>query len=95
MTTNFVSMKKENEATKTLLDQTKNILDQTEFILATTRRYLDEETTLRQAHEEIEMKLTLISEELIATLGETVSDISQLRKKIKRKSNLQLLNKHT
>jgi len=95
LTTNFMSMKKENEATKTLLDQSKSVLEQTEIVLATTQRNLDEETILRKAHQETEEKLNVVGGELITTLGRTVDDIGQLRKKIRRKSDLQSLNRNT
>jgi kinesin family protein 11 len=95
LTTSFMSMKKENEATKTLLDQTNSILEQTEIVLATTQRNLDEETILRKAYQETEEKLNIVGGELITTLGRTVDDISQLRKKIRRKSDLQSFNRNT
>jgi kinesin family protein 11 len=95
ITTTFMSMKKENEVTKALLDQTKNVLDQTEIVLASTQRNLTEETTLRKAHQETEEKLSAVGGELITTLGMTVDDIGQLRKKVRRKSDLQSLNRNT
>ncbi|KAH7333492.1 P-loop containing nucleoside triphosphate hydrolase protein [Rhexocercosporidium sp. MPI-PUGE-AT-0058] len=52
LTTNFVSTKEENEATKTLLDKTNSVLEQTEIVLATTQTNLDKETILRKAHQE-------------------------------------------
>jgi kinesin family protein 11 len=94
LTTSFMSMKKDNEATKATLDQTKSVLEQTEIVLATTQKNLDEEAILRKAHQETEEKLNVVGGELIATLGETVEDIGQLRKKIKRKSDLQSLNRN-
>jgi kinesin family protein 11 len=95
LTTSFMSMKKENEATKTLLDQTNCVLEQTEIVLATTQRNLDEETILRKAYQETEEKLNIVGGELITTLGRTVDDIGQLRKKIRRKSDLQSFNRNT
>jgi kinesin family protein 11 len=95
LTTSFMSMKKENEATETLLDQTNSVLEQTEIVLATTQRNLEEETILRKAHQETEEKLNIVGGELITTLGRTVDDISQLRKKIRRKSDLQSFNRNT
>ena len=92
LTTNFMFMKKEKRGDKVALDQTKSVLEHTEIVLATTQRNLDEETILRKAHQETEEKLNVVGEELIITLGRTVDDIGQLRKKIRRKSDLQSLN---
>jgi kinesin family protein 11 len=91
--TAFLGMKKDNELTKTQLDETKGVLDQTEIVLSATRKMLAEETDLRKAHQETEEKLTEIGSELIDKLGRTVKDVSGLHAKNRRKSDLQTLNR--
>jgi kinesin family protein 11 len=95
LTSNFMNLKKDNEATKVVLDETKNVLDQTEFVLANTRQNLIEEEMLRKAHQETEKKLNVVGGELISTLGKTVHDVGGLHDKNRRKSDLQSLNRNT
>ena len=95
LTSNFMNLKKDNEATKVILDETKSILDQTEFVLANTRQNLAEEEMLRKAHQETEEKLNVVGSELISTLGKTVHDVGGLHDKNRRKSDLQSLNRNT
>jgi kinesin family protein 11 len=94
LTSSFMNLKKDNEATKVVLDETKGVLDQTEFVLAKTRQHLAEEEMLRKAHQETEEKLNMVSGELISTLGKTVLDVDGLHDKNRRKSNLQSLNRN-
>lgn len=93
LTSNFMTLKKDNEATKVMLDDTKNVLEQTEFVLENTRQSLAEETLLRKAHQHTEEQLSAVGTELISTLGKTVNDVGGLHAKNKRKSDLQMLNR--
>ncbi|KAK7718332.1 Kinesin-related motor protein [Diaporthe eres] len=95
LTSSFMGLKKEHEGTKAQLDETQGVLDQTELVLAATRKTLAEETQLREAHQKTEEKLTTVGGELINTLKKTVGDVSGLRAKNKRKSDLQDLNRST
>ncbi|EKD21791.1 uncharacterized protein L3040_005301 [Drepanopeziza brunnea f. sp. 'multigermtubi'] len=95
LTSNFMTMKKENENTKSILDETKDILEQTETVLANTRQNLAEETVLRKAHQETEEQLSTVGGELLSTLGRTVHDVGGLHAKNRRKSDLQSLNRNT
>lgn len=95
LTSSFMGLKKEHEGTKAQLDETQGVLDQTELVLAATRKTLAEETQLREAHQKTEEKLTTMGEELMSTLKKTVGDVSGLRAKNKRKSDLQDLNRST
>ncbi|KAG9237089.1 P-loop containing nucleoside triphosphate hydrolase protein [Amylocarpus encephaloides] len=95
LTCNFMTLKKEHEGTKLVLDDTKGILEQTEDVLTNTRHSLAEETVLRKAHQETEKKLSLVGSELISTLGLTVKDVGGLHDKNRRKSHLQSLNRNT
>ncbi|CZT13544.1 related to chromosome-associated kinesin KIF4 [Rhynchosporium agropyri] len=81
LTTNFMSMKKENEATKTLLDKTKNVLEQTEIVLATTQRNLGQETILREAHQETEQKLNVVGGALSLLLEELSTTLVNFARK--------------
>ena len=93
LTTNFNCLKKENEATKVTLQGTEDILIKTESVLTLTRQNLTEETAYRKAHQLTENKLKNIGSDMISTLGRTTSDINNLRSKIRRKSDLQSLNR--
>ncbi|KAF6804594.1 kinesin related protein 2 [Colletotrichum musicola] len=93
LTSSFMGLKKDHEGTKIQLDETQGVLDQTELVLAATRKSLAEETHIRKAHQETEEKLAEVGGELIATLQKTVSDVDGLRKKNKRKSDLQSINR--
>ena len=95
LTSNFMTLKKDHEGTKTILDDTKTVLEQTEFVLANTRQTLAEETLLRKAHQETEEQLKVVGSELITTLSKTVDDVGGLHAKNKRKSDLHMLNRNS
>jgi kinesin family member 11 len=92
--TNFQILKKDNEATRSYLDETKEVLDKTEIVLASTKENLAEETYIRKAHEETEVQLSNIGTELISTLGRTTADVGGLHSKLRRRSDLQALNRN-
>lgn len=93
LTNAFNNVKKDNERVKLILDETKGVLEKTEFVLANTRMNLAEETMLRKAHQNTENQLLSIGDDLITTLGKTVSDVGGLRSKIQRKSELESANR--
>ncbi|KAF2635453.1 kinesin family protein-like protein [Massarina eburnea CBS 473.64] len=93
ITTNFQTLKKDNEQTRLTLEGTKGILEKTEAVLNLTRQNLSEETELRKAHARTEGQLADIGYDMISTLGKTTSDINGLRSKIRRKSELQSHNR--
>ncbi len=93
LTSNFHSLKKDNEATRMVLDGTKSLLEKTEVVLTHTRQSLAEETVLRKAHEQTEDKLASIGQDLISSLGRTTTDIDGLHSKIRRKSDMQSVNR--
>ena len=93
LTNNFNFLKKDSDSTKQNLDETKDVLQKTEIVLANTRQNLVEETKLRKAYQVTEGQLKTVGEELISTLGNTVSDVDGLHSKITRKSDLQNLNR--
>ncbi|KAF2102371.1 kinesin heavy chain [Rhizodiscina lignyota] len=93
LTTNFNSLKKDNEATKLVLDGTRSILEKTEVVLAHTKNSLSQETKLRKAHEATESNLAEIGHDLISTLGRTTTDIDGLHSKLRRRSDLQSTNR--
>lgn len=93
LTSNFSSLKKDNEYTKQILDDTKNLLEKTEFVLENTRHNLAEESVLRKSHQFTEEKLTAIGGQLITTLEKTLADNGSLYSKIHRKSDLHALNR--
>ncbi|KAH0566044.1 hypothetical protein GP486_000565 [Trichoglossum hirsutum] len=94
ITSNFNNLKKDNEATKAMLDQTKGVLEKTEIVLAATKKNLAEETALREAHQHTEEKLIVVGNELLSTLHSTVSDVEGLHSKLRRRSDLQALNRN-
>ncbi|KAL5471640.1 hypothetical protein PMIN07_001478 [Paraphaeosphaeria minitans] len=93
LTTNFQTLKKDNESIKLNLEGTKGLLEKTEAVLAMTRKDLAEETEVRKAHARTEGELAEIGQNMISTLGKTTSDIDALRSKIRRKSELQSQNR--
>ncbi|OAA46958.1 kinesin related protein 2 [Metarhizium rileyi] len=93
MNTFITGLKKDHDGLKAQLDNTKGVLDQTEIVLSATRRTLAEESQIRRAHEQTEEKLTEIGGQLINKLHKTVNDVTGLRAKNKRKSDLQVLNR--
>ncbi|KAF2436839.1 kinesin family protein-like protein [Tothia fuscella] len=93
LTTNFNSLKKDNEMTKMMLDGTKSILEKTQAVLDHTKQDLNDQTVLREAHQKTEEHLANLGESLISTLGQTTSDIGGLQSKLRRRSNLQSLNR--
>ena len=93
LTSNFNILKKDNDGIKQLLDDTNGVLEKTEIVLADTRQNLVEETALRRAHQSTEEQLSNVGGELISTLEKTVSDVGGLQSKIRRKSDLQSLNR--
>ena len=93
LTTNFQTLKKDNETTKMMLDGTKSILEKTEAVLAHTRRNLAEEIALRKAHEYTEENLINVGHDLLSTLGQTTSDIGDLHSKLQRTSHLHSVNR--
>lgn len=95
LTVNFMTLKKDHEGTRATLDETKSVLDQTEFVLANTRQSLAEESLLRKAHEQTEEQLNAVGTELISTLTKTVDDVGGLHSKLRRRSDLQSLNRNT
>lgn len=88
LTTNFSSLKKENDGTKLVLDNTKALLEKTESVLAMTRAELAEETTLREAHQMTEEELNIVGSQLLTTIGRTVEDVGGLHSKLDREAVL-------
>lgn len=93
LTSSFNNLKKDNESTKVALDGAQDVLEKTEIALEHTRRSLAEEQVLREAHQQTEQQLTKTGHELISTLGQTTADISNLHSKLRRRSDLQSLNR--
>lgn len=93
LTSSFMGLRKEHDATRAQLDETRGLLDQTELVLATTRRSLAEETHLRMAHQETEAQLTRVGDALLGTLRRTVTDVGGLHAKDRRRSDLQSINR--
>lgn len=90
----FMELKKELEGTKGVLEETKGELQRTESDLSGTRKDLANETVLRKAHQSTEDELDSIGHGLISKLGETVSDVGGLHAKIRRMTDLEVVN-HT
>lgn len=93
LTSNFSSLKKENEQARLMLDGTKSLLEKTEIVLTHTKKSLADETLLRKAHQQTEAKLAGIGKDLISTLGKASGDVEGLHSKLRRRSDLQSLNR--
>ncbi|KAK5702300.1 Kinesin-related motor protein, partial [Elasticomyces elasticus] len=95
LTSNFNSLKADNEETQAALRNTNDILEKTEIVLNDTKATLEEEETLRKAHEETEAQLYNAGTGLLSTLGNTVGDVEGLHAKIQRKRELAALNQES
>ena len=95
LTSNFNSLKADNEETQVALRNTNDILEKTEIVLNDTKATLEEEETLRKAHEATEAQLYNAGTGLISTLGNTVGDVEGLHAKIQRKRELAALNQES
>nr|POF15446.1 kinesin-like protein bimc [Quercus suber] len=93
LSTNFQSLKRDNEQTRMLLDGTKSVLDRTEIVLAHTKRNLSDEAHLREAHENTEARLAAVGEDLLGTLDTTTDHVDRLHSKLRRRSELQSANR--
>ena len=94
LTNNFATLKKNNEATKQALGETSEVLEKTEIVLADTKQNLEDETLLRKAHEATEEALICQGDELLSTLDRTVKDVGGLHAKLRRRSDLQSMNRN-
>ncbi|KAG0636196.1 P-loop containing nucleoside triphosphate hydrolase protein [Tuber brumale] len=88
----FLELKKELEGTKGVLEVTKGELRKAEVDLSSTRKDLADETVLREAHEKTEEELKDVGQKLITRLDETVHDVSGLHAKIRRMTDLEVVN---
>ena len=88
LTSNFDTLRKDSETTKGVLDSTKSLLEETTALLANTRRMLNEETFVRQQHECTEQQLTNLNQQLVTTLGDSITDNTGLYSKLRRRSEL-------
>lgn len=95
LTSNFNNLKKDNEGRRVALNNTNDILEKTEIVLSQTKANLEEEETLRHAHQNTEARLHGIGTELLSTLNQTVGDVNDLHAKIQRKDDLHFLNRNT
>lgn len=93
LTTNFQSVKRDNERTRQQLEGTRSVLDKTELVLTHTKRSLADETGLRQAHEQTEAKLHEVGQDLLGTLETTTNHVDRLHSKLRRRSDLQSANR--
>jgi kinesin family protein 11 len=93
LTSNFMNLKKDNEATKHALEKTQDILEKTEIVLKDTDQNLAEEKLLRKAHQRTEAQLQDVGGALISTIQHAVSDIGALHAKNRRQSDLHHLNR--
>ncbi|KJX97798.1 kinesin family protein [Zymoseptoria brevis] len=93
VTSNFQTMKKDNEQTRLTLEGTKDVLTRTEIVLEHAKQSLAEETQLRKAHAETEEKLAGLGGDLLSTLETTTNHVDKLHSKLKRRSDLQSINR--
>jgi kinesin family protein 11 len=93
LTSNFMNLKKDNEATKSAMEKTNDVLEKTEIVLKDTEQHLAEEALMRKAHQSTEAELQNIGGSLISTIQHAVSDIGALHAKNRRQSDLHHLNR--
>jgi len=73
-------------------EETKEVLKSTEIALSETTTKLEEETTLKKAHQKTETELDAAAHDLLATARSTTSDIEGLRAKIGRMAYVEVEN---
>lgn len=95
LTNSFNSLKRDNETTRLALESTKDVLLKTEIVLRNTEQLLNEETKMRKAHQATENELHGLGTGLITKLDESVQDLDSLHSKLRRRSDLHLLNRQT
>ncbi|KAJ5734020.1 hypothetical protein N7493_002806 [Penicillium malachiteum] len=95
LTGSFKTLKEDNESTQNTLRSTRGVLAQTEQSLKSASEKLDEETTVRKAHQSTENKLRELGADLLAILDGTVEDVDGLHAKIERKDDLETDNRQT
>lgn len=88
LTNSFNAQRKDSELTRQELSTTKDLLEQTDEILAQTKQSLEEETTVRRAHQMTEKRLQLLGGELLDTVTTTKRDVNSLHAKVDRKQKL-------
>ncbi|KAK0881689.1 Kinesin-related motor protein [Friedmanniomyces endolithicus] len=93
LTTTSQLMKRDTEQTRMMLEGTKSVLEKTEIVLAHTKQSLAEENELRRAHQQTEEKLAAVGEDLLGTLGTTTDHVDRLHSKLRRRSDLQSVNR--
>lgn len=95
LTSNFNSLKNDNDELHTSLEQARDIVEKTEIVLKSTQQNLEEETLLRKAHQETEGQLHTIGTGLLSTVEKSVDDVNGLHSKLRRRSDLHALNRET
>ncbi|EME48975.1 hypothetical protein DOTSEDRAFT_40227 [Dothistroma septosporum NZE10] len=93
LTSSFQVLKKDNEQTRSFLESTNSVLAKTELVLEHTKQVLAEETGLRKAHEDMEEKLAVLGGDLLNTLDTTTTHVDKLHSKLRRRSDLQDVNR--
>lgn len=91
--TNFNSLNKENQATKSALEKASRALEQTEGLLRETKQNLEDEKHVRGHHEKTEEELAQLGQSLISTLGQTTADIGNLHFKVQNMSAVNSANR--
>lgn len=95
LTNNFTLLKRDTEATRTILESTKDVLVKTEVVLANTHEMLADENALREAHQATEEELFGQGTELVSTIGQSLNDINGLQAKLRRRSDLHTRNRES
>lgn len=93
ITSNFHSLKQNNEAIKAKLEVAEEDLRKAETTLTETQRHVEEEVIVRKAHEATEDQLYDIGTDLVSTIEKYVSDIAALHDTIQRRADLHDLNR--
>lgn len=95
LTSNFNSLKSDNDELQTSLEKAQDICEKTEIVLKNTKQSLEEETLLRKAHQDTEEQLHTIGTGLLSTVEKSVDDVNGLHSKLRRRSDLHALNRET
>ncbi|KAF2013822.1 kinesin-domain-containing protein [Aaosphaeria arxii CBS 175.79] len=80
------SLKKESEATQSILEETKSSLEEAKEALELTKEQLNDETLVCREFERTEQQLVNLHQQLVATLDQSTSDITELHSALERHS---------
>ncbi|KAH8657657.1 P-loop containing nucleoside triphosphate hydrolase protein [Xylariales sp. PMI_506] len=93
ITSTLMGLKADHENTAEQLEQTRGALNEIELALGDSRKSLAQEVHIRNAYQETEAKLVKVGADLISTVRQTTTDIANLHRKDRQRSEIESTNK--